>query len=1284
MKRVISLTVFMLSLLIYTGLQAQPQVQDPDLPRYDLSFQPVLYTVGYAHLDTEWRWDYEETINVFLKNTLDENFQRFEKFKPYVFTFSGARRYRMMKEYYPAKYDKLKKYIAQGRWFVGGSSVDECDANIPSPESVIRQVLYGNGYFKKEFAKQSVDFLLPDCFGFQAHLPSALAHAGLLGFSTQKLVWGSAVGIPFNIGNWTGPDGKGVIAALNATSYCGEIVKRLDTAKYWVDRVMENGKKYGVFADYRYYGVGDEGGAPREQDVANAVGSLDQPGRLINVYLCSSDRLFRDLNEDQKKQLPSYSGDLLLTQHSAGSLTSQSAMKRWNRKNEQLALATEPLAVMAEWLGALGYPRQRLNEAWWLVLGSQMHDILPGTCIPKAYEYAWNDEILAMNQFAAGLESSAAAVIHAMDTRGKGKALVVYNPLSIARKDLAEAIIAYPEGAPQWVKVFDGDNNEIPVQISPVNKNSIKIMFVASLPSLGLACYDVVASPQPGRYPTALTAGKNFLENEWLKVTVNADGDIANIIDKKTGREALSAPSRLVFQKEHPEYWPAWNMDWNDRQKPPSGYVKGPATITLVESGPVRSAIKIERNAAGSAFTQYVILIAGKENVLVHNYIDWQSRGVSLKASFPLTASNPVATYNLGLGTIERGNNNKDKYEVPSREWFDLTDKSGAFGTTIIENCKFGSDKPDDKTLRLTMLYTPITNFYHDQATQDWGSHEIIYGIYPHKGDWRTALSEWQGRGLNQPFRCFQAPQHSGFLGKSFSFVRISVPQVDLRTLKKSENGNYYIMRLQELTGQDIANVEISLAGKITTAWEVDGQEQRIGDAVLKNGKLVTGFTKFGIRSFAIQPEPPLEKLTPPVSLELPMPFDQDVVSGDRERSNNGLDPRGVSIPAELFPDTLNVNGISFKLGRKSGMENNVLSCRGQKIQLPKTGAYNRIYFLAAALKDTNGIFKTGNNKTTLHIQSCIGKIGQFDNRIWDKKGRIKGLDKGFIKRDEVAWFATHLHKDTVNIPYQYAAFYLYSLDVTPENGSIQLPENDAIKIFAMTLAGNTLDQVIPALALYDDFSDRQGMTLHLPSSYVDENMAPSASLTFVNKKDLNDLPARLTMKDYADIHQPNGVTIKYYFSTGDTVFRKNNIQNGMDVSSIIDGMYDLMPGDSLKDCWTEKGEGRILMDLQREAEPDSIHIFTALDTRRGPQSFSLWGATGPKSPSVTGDPKTAGWEFISLAGPVDIWGNAKGLYTLKDFSGKAKRLRYLMWISEDSPHGPYYFREVDVFDKQH
>ncbi len=208
----------------------------------DLSKQPTLYVVGYAHLDTEWRWEYPQVIDEYLRRTMEDNFQLFEKYPHYIFNFSGANRYRLMKEYFPADFAKVKKYVDEGRWFPAGSSMEEGDVNAPSAEGIIRQILYGNNWFRSEFGKASAEYMLPDCFGFPSSLPTILAHSGVKGFSTQKLVWGSSAdgggvqslertpeGTPFNVGVWVGPDGESVLAGLNPGSYNGDITTDLST-----------------------------------------------------------------------------------------------------------------------------------------------------------------------------------------------------------------------------------------------------------------------------------------------------------------------------------------------------------------------------------------------------------------------------------------------------------------------------------------------------------------------------------------------------------------------------------------------------------------------------------------------------------------------------------------------------------------------------------------------------------------------------------------------------------------------------------------------------------------------------------------------------------------------------------------------------------------------------------------------------------------------------------------------------------------------------------------------
>jgi alpha-mannosidase len=202
----------------------------------DLSKQPTLYVVGYAHLDTEWRWEYPQVIDEYIRKTMEDNFKLFEKYPHYTFNFSGANRYRFMKEYFPADFAKVKSYVDQGRWYPAGSSMEEGDVNAPSAEAIIRQILYGNNWFRKEFGKASAEYMLPDCFGFPASMPTILAHSGVKGFSTQKLVWGSSAdgggrqslektpeGTPFNVGVWVGPDGESVLAGINPGSYSAGI-----------------------------------------------------------------------------------------------------------------------------------------------------------------------------------------------------------------------------------------------------------------------------------------------------------------------------------------------------------------------------------------------------------------------------------------------------------------------------------------------------------------------------------------------------------------------------------------------------------------------------------------------------------------------------------------------------------------------------------------------------------------------------------------------------------------------------------------------------------------------------------------------------------------------------------------------------------------------------------------------------------------------------------------------------------------------------------------------------
>lgn len=1118
----------------------------------DLTKTPTLYVVGYAHLDTQWRWDYVTTIKEYIPKTMRLNFYLIEKYPHYIFNFSGANRYRMMKEYYPTDFNRVKELVKAGRWFPCGSSWEESDVNAPSAEAIIRQILYGTKFFEKELGRRSAEFMLPDCFGFPASLPSILAHCGLKGFSTQKLTWGSNAavggpdspektpeGIPFNVGFWVGPDGRGVVAALNPGSYGQDILYDLSKTPPslppgeqarrplvdWPSRIKLNGQVSGVYADYMYYGTGDTGGSPSEGSiklleaiVTKAKTALPSPflkrpavsepskkpepepevvvgDGPVNVLSATAEQLFLDLTPEMIKGLPRYQGDLELTNHSAGSITSQAYMKRWNRLNETLAEAAEKASVMASWLGGITYPQKIINDAWGLVLAAQFHDILPGTSIPKAYEYSWNDEVLAMNLFSGVIESSLEAVARQLDTQVKGIPLIVYNPLNIAREEIVEAFLSFPSGRPKAVRVFGPDGREVPAQLNPD-----RVVFLAKVSPLGLAVYDVRPA-ETSLSSSSLKITEASLENERYRLSLDDNGDVKSIYDKKLKRELLSGPIRLEIKTDKPAQWPAWNMDWEDQTRPPRAYVSGPAKIKILETGPARVALEITREAEGSKFQQIIRLATGEagQRIEFYNLVDWHTAEAHLKAVFPLAAKNKLATYNWDIGTVQRPNNSEKQFEVPSHQWIDLTDNSRSFGVTILTDCKLGSDKPDDGTIRLTLVRTPGISKgwepYGDQSSQDWGRHEILFGLTAHSGDYRRDQTDWQAYRLNQPLLVFTGPSHAGALGKSFSFLRLSSNRVRVLAMKKAEDSDEIILRLVEMDGRPARQVSLQLATPIIKAREVNGVEDPLGSLSVKGGTLVVDLKPFEVRSFALQVAPPPFKIKPPEFKPVPLPYNLAGACPDGSMNQRGFDASGRSLPSEMLPAEIDYAGIRFRLGPAIGL--NTLIPRGQTISLPE-GNNKRLYLLAASASgDQRATFWIEERPVELIIQSWNGYIGQWDRRLWTIKQELlpprmpqagqgtpsllvpqlpqvrermefSGLAPGYIKPASVAWFASHLHAiDGSNEPYNYCYLFAYVVE-TPENPrKLTLPYNETLRILAITVSdeGSLLKPVYP---LYD------------------------------------------------------------------------------------------------------------------------------------------------------------------------------------------------------------------------
>ncbi len=1043
------------------------------------SKQPELKVVATAHLDTQWRWTIQNTINDFVPLTFRENFKLMDIYPDYVFSFEGSFRYKLFREYYPDEYAKLKKYVDSGQWRVTGSWVDAADVNLPSFESLVRHNLYGNGFYKKEFGKTSRDIFLPDCFGFGYALPSIAAHCGLKSFTTQKLTWGSAVGVPFDIGLWQGVDGSKIIAGLNAGDYTGKIKGDLSRDTTWLRKIAKSGETTGLHAGYTYFGTGDTGGSPESLSVDWLQKSIKSDGP-IKVISVGADDLVDLVNSADQSKLPVYNGELLMTRHGVGCYTSQAAMKRWNRKNELLADAAERASVIAHLTAGVPYPTDYLRDTWERFLWHQFHDDLTGTSIPEAYEFSWNDEILCQNRFAAALENASAMVLNELDTQMDGAPIVVYNPIAIRRDDVVEFPASSIEKG-MFNFIYDSKGRQLDCQISI---DGTHLMFSADAVPAGYAVFSLSQAGEVRSPSSELRITSNSIENHRYVVTIDSAGNISSITDKVLARELLTAPIQFQLIHNKPRQWPAWEIQYEDIILPPRAVLKDPVEIKVSENGPVRASIEILRKTDASTFKTTISLVANSDRIEFKNEIDWYEKETLLKVAFPLTCANDSVTYDLGLGAIKRSLNTKQKYEVPGHQWADLTDRSGEFGVAILNDCKYGWDHPEPGVLRLTLIHTPGVfeswNWVGDEKSQDMGHHEFTFAICAHKGDWSESDIPEQAARLNQPLMAFEAAQTKGDLGKSFSLLSVDAKKtgdnVFVNAVKVSEAGDEIIVRVKETKGRT-ANAQIKLAFPIEAAREVNGFEEEVGSASFRGNSLDFSLTPFQPKAFAVKLKTESSNdAVLPMGEAVELPYNQDGISLDDNRTDGDFDGLGNTLAGELLPEQIIYRNIAFVPGPKRQGRMNVLSCQGQTLDLSNR-EHERLCLLVCSVGGaTEGDFEIHGNTfqywMQCGIQDYAEPIGQWNNRLVG--GRLAeeraGIAPGYVNREGVAWYGSHRHTAKgENEAYRFTYLFLIEFPLQEENSKLILPKDNRIKVLAATVAPPLANSEVAAHLLIDE-----------------------------------------------------------------------------------------------------------------------------------------------------------------------------------------------------------------------
>lgn len=1024
-----------------------------------------IYTVATSHLDTVWSWDFETTVSKYIYNTLVENIALFKKYPSYVFSFEGSYRYELMEEYYPELFEEMKEYIKQGRWNVTGSSFENGDVNCPSPEALFRNILFGNSYFDEKFGKRSKDIYLPDCFGFGWALPSIARHANLNGFTTQKLAWGSAYGVPFDIGKWYGVDGNYIYASVNPHDYYFTLTKLRDWD--FVTKKLEENEKYGLDRTYIFHGIGDRGGAPEEATVKfvdNEIKKNDSSD--IEVIAASADQIYRDIEselpQEVKDNLPEWKTELIMQNHGVGGYTSRAIGKRWNAKCQELADMAERAGVMASYFGAADYNEDILERAWKRAVAHQFHDDTPGTSVQRAYRRSWNDYAMSMNQFAGEFEASLGAVSGMMKSNTvKGIPLLVSNPIEIERR--GPVIVKLKDIDSPNVRIFDDKSREVMSQLLSDTDGVKEIMFIAEVPSLGMRVYDARPSDDECKIKSRLRISDTEIENQKYIVSLNRAGNITSIIDKTDDdREILEKPIVLgLFNYTGSKEWPAWEMNFKEANKEPDR-IPSPVSVKAAELGPVRVAFEIKQRDKKSEFTTYICLTDGGETVEVYNEIEWQSMRTLCKNRFAFKASNDKATFDLGLGAIKRENMSENLFEVPAQKWADITDRSGDFGVSVISECKHGWDKYNDNTLRLTAIHTPKRNYRIDsmQSMMDLGLNKYAYAIFSHKGD-VGADTQLQARLFTMPMSACVFDKHKGVLTTSYSFGSVSTNDVIVRAIKKAHHSDSdeIVVRFNEGTDKEIKNFTFTLGNGIESARELWASEEYRGEATVKDGKLVCDFKPYEVKTFGITLKAPEVRAEKAVCTPAALEYNCKIISNKGEKSDELL-----NIPRHLIPEKITVFGTEFVISQSN--EKNALICKEQEIDV--NGA-DKIKLLCTGTMDSDLFdnFKVDDKSVFKDINSYEEAFARWD--LYDFG------ETAYIKKGHLGFEATHSLDNNGNVLWA-KGLYLWVVTIDTKGAKkLTLPYHPDIVILAATgVSGADGSLVTP---LYDEIENNRPFT---------------------------------------------------------------------------------------------------------------------------------------------------------------------------------------------------------------
>lgn len=750
--------------------------------------------VGHAHIDTAWLWPLRETVRKCAR-TFASAVRLMDDDPTYRFVCSQAVQYHWIEQQYPELFARIRGKVAAGQFVPVGGMWVEADMNLPGGESLVRQFVHGQRYFESRFGVRCREVWIPDVFGYPASMPQVYAAAGCERFVTQKLSWNKQNRFPHNTFWWEGLDGTRVLTHFPPVDTYNAEVTGAEMA--FSER---NFQDHG-WSDWALmpFGHGNGGGGPTREMLGRAHRMADLDG-VPRLTLGTTDEFFAHLDAEVAAgaPVPVWRGELYFEMH-RGTLTSQIETKVGNRRCERLlreaelwwatAGRTVPAEVQAE-----------LDELWRAVLVQQFHDIIPGSSIAWVHADAEREHA----RVAARLE---ALIADALARVAPGDGRVVANAATHARTEVIDV-----DGEPALV----------------------------SVPGSGVAALEPVAVDVIHQ----VVVTEHSMANGLVAVSWDLDGTITSIIDVVRGRELLPAGRPVAFEiaPDHPVEYDAWDVEaWTLRNGVPVG---GVTNVALVEAGPLRAALRVERSFGASSMVTTSVLRAGSARLDVEIDVEWHEHEQLLTLMVPLDVRASEATCDIQFGTVRRPTHPSSpwdaaKFEVCAHRFVDLAEP--AFGVAVLNDGRFGHSLFDGG-IRVSLLRG--ARFPDPEADQ--GRHRVTLAVLPHGPGLHEVLREAEA--LNVPLRLATGGAAPA------PIVTVDHPGVQITAVKRADDGSGdLIVRLHEACG-DRSDVAVHVAGGVRSAQWCNALEEPLSSIDVTDTFLSVPLRPFQLATLRLAP----------------------------------------------------------------------------------------------------------------------------------------------------------------------------------------------------------------------------------------------------------------------------------------------------------------------------------------------------------------------------------------------------------------------------------------------